>query len=330
MKLSTSLSALAGLSTAVSNPLDSESSSSSSSAPPPLDPAYLFQNPDSLSSTSSPAARRIPTSYESAVLGRRVLALTPLATLSTVFPASSSGEDVGADERRPAGLGGMPIGLMDYVADCEDAGDPTILAIRIATSFKNADAGSNLSVSVSWAPPYPPKKRIESDEDENKNKGTMSWLYSGLRSWWRASSSEGQGKAEDEEKHGRGRHSRYDPAPYSAANLPRFSLLGYLEPIPTSADAVGAEALRSCFLRSHPDARYWLPGNRIHESAWVRLVVTQVYWIGGFGDRAYIGWIPAEEWRNVTRAEWEAVRLPGEKEGWEEWTVGGSEGEWEL
>lgn len=53
------------------------------------------------------------------------------------------------------------------------------------------------------------------------------------------------------------------------------------------------------------------------------MVVNEVYWIGGFGDRAYIGWIPVEEWRNVTRGEWEAVRLPGEEKGWKEWFLGG-------
>jgi len=77
-----------------------------------------------------------------------------------------------------------------------------------------------------------------------------------------------------------------------------------------------------CFVRVHPDARHWLPGNRIHSSRWVRLVVTHIYWIGGFGDRAYIGWIPVEEWRNVTREEVGKIRLPGEKKGWKEWAVG--------
>lgn len=345
MKLSTSLSALAGLSTALSEPVPSHHSSSSSSfspLSPPLDPAHLFQNPDphSLSSQSSSSSsttqRRIPTAYESAVLGRRILALTPLATISTVFPTSYSAADEDADglprsvllEHRPAGLGGVPVGLMDYIADCEGAGDPTILAIRIATSFKNADAGSNVSVSVSWTPPHPPRKRIESDEEEE---GSWASLYRAVRSWWAARKRQQQDGDQTQKKHKKHSH---DPAPYSAANLPRFSLLGYLETIP--ADTSAGDDLRSCFLDSHPDARYWLPGNRIHESEWVRLVVTQVYWIGGFGDRAYIGWIPAAEWRNVTRGEWEAVRLPGESKGWDEWSVdagllgGEGEGEWEL
>lgn len=52
----------------------------------------------------------------------------------------------------------------------------------------------------------------------------------------------------------------------------------------------------------------------------MRLVVDEVYWIGGFGDRAYIGWIPTEDWYSVTSEEIEAIRLPGEKKsGWASW-----------
>lgn len=381
MKLSTSLSALAGLTTAAATPLD-DTTTSSSPPPGPLDPAHLFQNPDPnfpSSSSSSSAARRIPTSYESAVLGRRILALTPLATLSTVFPASpyATAADEDADgvpravlfEHRPAGLGGAPVGLMDYIADCDaalgasgddadadavaDAGNPTILAIRIATSFRNVDAGSNLSVSVNWVPPYPPRKRLGEQEDEEGAEASSSssshrksgsggllpsWAQRLLGRWTSTNTPHAHA-------HHHHNHHAGDPVPYSAANLPRFSLLGHLEPIalpdPTArpgAHAAAADALAACFTRTHPDARWWLPGNRIHESEWVRLVVDHVYWIGGFGDRAYIGWIPADEWRNVTRAEWEAVRLPGEKPGWSEWSVVGAAGqgeeagaaEWEL
>ena len=75
--------------------------------------------------------------------------------------------------------------------------------------------------------------------------------------------------------------------------------------------------MSGCFLEKHPDAEAWTPGNKIHESYWARLVVEEVYWIGGFGDRAYIGWIGEGVWRNITMEEVEAVRLPGE-EGWKE------------
>ena len=68
-----------------------------------------------------------------------------------------------------------------------------------------------------------------------------------------------------------------------------------------------------CFLERHPDAEAWTPGNPIHRSYWSRLVVEEVYWIGGFGDRAYIGWIPVEEWRKITQGQVEAARLVGER-----------------
>jgi hypothetical protein len=282
MKFTASLSAITALNAATASPIE-----------PRAEPD---QHP----------AQRIPTSYESAVLGRRILALSPLATLSTVFPSTSS-KDADALENRPPNLGGVPIGMMDYIADCgaEEEGNPTILAIKIATSFKNVAAGSNMSIGVNWVPPYPPAKRIKSSTSSSHN--PLSWLSR----WW-----SGTGGGEDTTTT---LPPDYDPVPYSAANLPRFSLLGHLEDISPSEAESGE--LQECFLTAHPDAKYWLPGNRIHEAGWVRLVVDEVYWVGGFGDRAYIGWIPVSEWKNVARAEWEAVRLPGEEKGWKEWGV---------
>lgn len=218
---------------------------------------------------------KIPTSYESAVMARRILHLTSLATVSTVFPPSKA-------------AAGTPVGLPEYIADCEDTGNPTLVAIKISTFYQNVAAGSNISMSLQWTPPHPPSKRIElwsSDDSDVK------------------------------------------PLPYSAANLPRFSLSGHLEKI--EEDEVKANDIGKCFTDVHPDAKYWLPGNHIHASEWARLVVDSIYWVGGFGDRAYIGWIPIEEWNNVTRKEWESIRLPGEKKGWKEWAAE-SFGQWEL
>lgn len=229
---------------------------------------------------SSETSLKIPTPYESAVMARRILNLTPMATISTVFPSpdatSSNPEELG----RGPSVGGLPIGLTEYIADCEDSGNPTILGLPIATYMKNAAAGSNISLSVQWTPPHLPSSRIKSSFSPERDVRDVG---------------------------------------YSAANLPRFALLGYLEKI--SDAEVSANKLESCFLKPHPDAKYWLPGNDIHVSEWVRLVVEEVYWFGGFGDRAYIGWIPVDQWRSVTKAEWEAVRLPGEKKGWKEWAV---------
>jgi hypothetical protein len=65
----------------------------------------------------------IPTVKEAAVQARKLLKSESIATLSTVFP-----------EDEPHGLAGQPIGLMDYYADCSTTGNPTLLAMGIATS----------------------------------------------------------------------------------------------------------------------------------------------------------------------------------------------------
>ncbi len=217
-------------------------------------PQHLFANPENVHN----GVYKIPTVHESAVQARRILRLEDIGTLSTVFPSSHA-----TMERRPSDVDGAPIGLMDYFADCEpDTGNPTILAITIATSFKNVNAGSNITLSLRWHP------------KDNK---------------WR-----------------------------SPASQPRFSLVGHLEDI--SADVIEEAGIAACFIGYHKDAAWWQPGNRIHESKWVRLVVEEIYWIGGFGDRAYIGWIPLEEWQSVTPEEIDSIRLPGEQNSlWGTW-----------
>ena len=238
-------------------------------APPPQ---HILSNPTS-------STFRIPAVHESAILARRILNLSSIATLSTVFPLQevlSQQTPCGDDAisplwGQPDDLSGAPIGLMDYYASCfPEPYAPTILAISIATTFRNMRAGSNVTLSLRW---HPPATAPPSDD-----------IYT-----------------------------------YSPANMPRFSLVGYIEPVP--AAAVESHMVESCFLDKHPDAEAWRPGNMIHESWWARLVVKDVYWIGGFGDRAYIGWIPAEEWRVVNETEVERARLVGEK-GYEEYLTG--------
>jgi Pyridoxamine 5'-phosphate oxidase len=193
--------------------------------------------------TTAAPLQKIPTLHTSAILARRLLTLTPSGTLSTIFPTSSP-------------HGSLPIGLPDYLAACDplDASNPTLLALSIATSFRNGLVrGANISLSVAWE--------------------------GGMGRW--------------------------------SAEEPRVALVGYLDVV---GEGEVAEVER-CFLERHPDARRWVPGNRVHRSFWVRLVVREVFWVGGFGDRAFIGWIPVEEWRGVTREEIEGVRLPGEEDG---------------
>ncbi|KAL0466664.1 pyridoxamine 5'-phosphate oxidase domain-containing protein [Neurospora intermedia] len=290
-----------------------------------------------------PSRPRIPTSYESAVMARRILALTPLGTLATIFPASNSSSIITEEEKRnpklqenrPAEVAGMPHGLMEYISDCEyatnDVGNPTLLAISIETSFKNIAAGSNVSLAVQWTPPPPPPPHHrwplhgppghkkpphhgddDNDEDHDHKKHKDHKDHKDEKHQ--------KDKKHKDHKKKRPHHPPPPPPrPFSPAALPRFSLLGYIEKIEGGDDrsqegSIGAQ-LASCFTKVHPDAKWWLPGNRIHESHFVRLVVTHVYWIGGFGDRAFIGWIPVDEWKKVTKEEWERIRLPGEWEG---------------
>lgn len=224
---------------------------------------------------STAASYHFPTIHESAVQARRILNLSSIATFSSVFPPASppSSKNDGtstaypysSSENRPDGVAGAPIGQMEYYASCgPDLYNPTVLAVSIATTYRNARAGSNVTLSLRYHPPpnHPPSK---------------------------------------------------DPYTYSPANLPRFSLIGRFEPL--SREDIEENKVEACFLAQHPDANIWTPGNDIHESWWARLVVEEVYWFGGFGDRAYIGWIPADVYRAVTEKEVEAIRLVGEGKG---------------
>ncbi len=215
---------------------------------------------------------------ESAILARRILNSSSIATLSTVFPSdydrSSPFQDSLAQtplqepflSNPPPGLSNAPIGLMDYYAPClPQPSNPTLLAITIATTFRNTASNSNISLSLRWHPPptAPPSS---------------------------------------------------DPYTYSPMNMPRVSLIGYIEPIPE--EEVKELGVAQCFFSRHEEAEAWRPGGGVHESWWGRLVVRSVYWIGGFGDRAFIGWIPEETWEGVREWEVEKARLVGE-DGWE-------------
>ncbi|KAK1145856.1 hypothetical protein N8T08_003802 [Aspergillus melleus] len=113
--------------------------------------------------------------------------------------------------------------------------------------------------------------------------------------------------------------------PPSEAGLPRVTLFGYLDEFPTPVPEDTRAALTDCYTKAHPDARVWLPGRpgSPHSSFWARMVVTEVYWIGGFGGLQQIGWINGTEWKGIRRRGslegvgdgrgWEDVRLPGEE-----------------
>ena len=232
-------------------------------------PAHLFANPPNTQHWP-----HIPSVRESTVQARRILHLQSIGTISTVFPAAphaagtaDDGETLRTLEQRPPSVAAAPIGLMEYYASCAPSvSDPTILGVTIATSMKNADAGSNVTLSLRYilpaSAPQPPP----------------------------------------------------DPWAYYAANLPRFALVGHLERL--SDEVVDAHNVTGCFFDTHPEARIWAPGSDIHDSWWGRLRVEEVYFFGGFGDRARIEWLPVELWHNITQEEVEKYRMVGE-EGYE-------------
>jgi len=225
---------------------------------PPAVQEELFQQLILDSSVDEETAS-IPSRYTSTLLARRLLALSTHGDLITTFPSKLT-----STPRVPSSVASTPIGLPEYIASCEEfTGNPTILSLKVSTSTKNAVAGSNVSLAVSWWDEY---VKITGKE------------------------------------------------PWALANLPRLSVTGYLEEI--DAEEVVENEIEKCFLGSHRDSIAWLPGRKwaAHEGFWTRLVVQEAYWIGGFGDKNYIGWLDLEEWRKITKDDWEGVRLPGEKE----------------
>ncbi|QIX01165.1 hypothetical protein AMS68_006682 [Peltaster fructicola] len=242
----------------------------------------ILQTNDAAPTFDEPVAQDIPTIHESAVMARRIAELAAHGDLVTTFPTHSSSyiarNDFGA-EALPSGLESSPIGMIEYLANCESGtGNPTMLAIDIATPYRNYQAGSNISLSIRW---WPAEKNFYA------------------ASWW--SKITGKAKRQD------------IPTPHTPAALPRISLHGRLERIPNRG--LDGFYLAQCFVRKHPDSVYWQPNapGAAHESHYVRFVVEQVYWFGGFGDRARIGWLPIEEWHSVTQREIDECRLPGEE-----------------
>lgn len=227
---------------------------------------HIFSNPD-----SHDEGYRIPTVRESTAMARKIMHLTTIGDLATTFPSVSHNSDIDLQENRPADVAGTPISLMEYYADCDPhSGNPILLAINIATPYRNYYQGSNISLSIRWWPDRKTTYSLFSDNDEEI------------------------------------------PTPHTPAALPRFSLHGHLEPVSTKGLAY--KKIQACFLRSHPDSVLWQPGkDSPHESEYVQLIVDHVYWFGGFGDRARIGWLPIDTWRNLTMEEVIDAKLPGEK-----------------
>ncbi|GKZ74962.1 hypothetical protein AnigIFM60653_001180 [Aspergillus niger] len=100
-----------------------------------------------------------PSWFTSTLLARRLLALSRTGTASTIFPSP-----LPPNSHTPPSLAGHSTTQTEYLADCDPylpandtssesprgLGNPTFLALHVATTFRNTAAGSNISLSLDW------------------------------------------------------------------------------------------------------------------------------------------------------------------------------------
>lgn len=87
----------------------------------------------------------------------------------------------------------------------------------------------------------------------------------------------------------------------SPAGSPRLNLFGRLTNV-TFDNFLDQVKLEACFVKRHPDSKFWLPSNKLspHATHWAKFVVDDVYFVGGFGGRAYIGEIHNDTYHNAS------------------------------
>lgn len=85
----------------------------------------------------------------------------------------------------------------------------------------------------------------------------------------------------------------------SPAGQPRINLFGELKNV-TFTNPLDEIKLSACFIKRHPDAKFWLPSTiSPHSSHWTKFIVKEAYFVGGFGDRAYIGTISGDHYHDA-------------------------------
>lgn len=86
--------------------------------------------------------------------------------------------------------------------------------------------------------------------------------------------------------------------PLRAAAAKRIILYGefdFVEPSPFA---------KAAFFKIHPDALEWAPGlPGFHKTQWIKFTITGIYYIGGFGDRHYIGQLPVAKYVDAPVSE---------------------------
>lgn len=83
-----------------------------------------------------------------------------------------------------------------------------------------------------------------------------------------------------------------NPDLYDVMTKPRTTLMGQLEPVPEDE----LEASKTTYLKKHPESAAWI---NFSDFTLYRMVVEDVYVVGGFGNDHYIGWIAPEQYLSV-------------------------------
>ena len=73
----------------------------------------------------------------------------------------------------------------------------------------------------------------------------------------------------------------------------RTTLLGTLEKVPDDE----LDHAKETYLQKHPASKAWI---NFSDFAMYRVVVEDVYVVGGFGNDHYIGWISPEQYLSAT------------------------------
>ncbi|CAL1707611.1 unnamed protein product [Somion occarium] len=91
---------------------------------------------------------------------------------------------------------------------------------------------------------------------------------------------------------------------HPTASRPRVSLIGNVTVFNKLDETPNRGEIESCYIAKHPDAKWWLPGPREpHVAYWARFDPHTIYFVGGFGDRHYIGYVPLELYQSATPAQ---------------------------
>lgn len=225
-----------------------------------------------------------PSWHTSVLLARRLLALSTTGVVSTIFPDPLP--STFPYKYAPPEIAGKTLSMKEYIADC----DEHLVLEEEEENDGKEERGNPIFLALHVATTF-------------RNIATSSNNISLSIDWW---------------DHLKDTKPIYPGLPLSPAGLPRVTLFGYVEPIEDAEKEKKEDSLRQCYLKEHPDAEIWLPGQEDspHSSFWARFVVRQAYWVGGFGDVARIGWLDISDWKKIgkhgSEGGWGDVRLPGE------------------